>query len=96
MGVFKRGKVYWIDFYDQNRKRIQESSHSSNLRDAENLLTLRKAAVLRGVYKQPVKITFGDFGKRYMEHAKTNKRSWLRDQQMLETSVTVFSEKKGC
>jgi integrase len=94
MGVFKRGKVYWIDFYDQNRKRIQESSHSSNLRDGENLLTLRKAAVLRGVYKQPVKITFGDFGKRYMEHAKTNKRSWLRDQQMLEHLYGFFGKER--
>jgi integrase len=39
---------------------------------------------LRGVFKRPVKITFEEFGKRYMEHAKANKRSWLRDEQMLE------------
>ena len=75
MGIYKRGKVYWIDFYDQNRNRVQESSQSSNRRDAEDLLTLRKSEILRGIYKQPVKITFGEFGERYMEHAKTNKRS---------------------
>ena len=84
MGVYKRGNVFWIDFYDQNRNRVQESSQSSNRRDAENLLALRKSEILRGVYKQPVKISFGEFGEHYMEHAKTNKRSWLRDQQMLE------------
>ena len=94
MGIYKRGGKFWIDFYDQNRKRIQESSHSSNLRDAETLLTLRKAEVLRGVYKQPVKITFGEFGKRYMEHAKTNKRSWLRDQQMLEHLDDFFGKER--
>ena len=94
MGIYKRGGVFWIDFYDQKRKRIQESSHSSNWRDANTLLTLRKAEVIRGVYKQPVKITFGEFGNRYMEHAKTNKRSWLRDQQMLEHLDFFFGQER--
>ena len=94
MGIYKRGKVYWIDFYDQNRNRVQESSQSSNKRDAEDLLTLRKSEILRGVYKQPVKITFGEFGKRYMEHAKANKQSWLRDQQMLENLHSFFGKER--
>ena len=64
MGIYKRGNVYWVDYYDPNRKRIQESSQSSNRRDAENLLALRKSDILRGIYKQAVKITFGEFGKR--------------------------------
>ena len=94
MGVYPRGKVWWIDFYDQKRKRIQESSHSSNKRDAERLFTLRRSEVLRGVYKPRVKITFGDFGKSYMEHAKANKRSWLRDQQMLEQLSKFFGKER--
>src|SRR5579863_8075091 len=94
MGIYKRGSVYWIDFYDQNRNRVQESSRSSNWRDAEALLTLRKSEILRGIYKQPVKITFGEFGERYMEHAKTNKRSWLRDQQMLEHLYSFFGKER--
>jgi integrase len=40
--------------------------------------------VLRGVYRQPVRISLKDFGDRYMEYAKANKRSWLRDEQMLK------------
>jgi integrase len=94
MGIYKRGSVYWIDYYDQNRNRVQESSQSSNWRDAENLLTLRKSEILRGVYKQPVKVTFGEFGERYMEHAKTNKRSWLRDEQMLENLYGFFGKER--
>ncbi len=94
MSIYQRGQVWWIDFYDQNRRRIQESSHSSNKRDAESLLTLRKAEVLRGVYKQPVKITLGEFGKRYMEHAKANKRSWLRDEQMLDHLKKFFGSER--
>jgi integrase len=94
MGIYKRGNVYWVDYYDPNRKRIQESSQSSNRRDAENLLALRKSDILRGVYKQPVKITLGEFGERYMEHAKANKRSWLRDEQMLNHLSDFFGKEK--
>jgi hypothetical protein len=83
MGIYKRGRVWWIDYFDQNRERIQESSRSTNRRDAESLLNIRKSEILRGVFRRPVRITFDEFGKRYMEHAKVNKRSWLRDEQML-------------
>ncbi|MGH9745991.1 MAG: tyrosine-type recombinase/integrase [Candidatus Acidiferrales bacterium] len=92
MGVYRRGKVYWIDYYGPNRKRVQESSQSSNQRDAEKLLTLRRSEILRGVYKQPVKISLGEFGERYMEHAKANKRSWLRDEQMLNHLYEYFGK----
>jgi integrase len=94
MGIYKRGKVYWIDYYDPNRKRVQESSQSSSRRDAEDLITLRKSEILRGVYKQPIKITLGEFGERYMEHAKANKRSWLRDEQMLNHLCAFFGKEK--
>jgi len=83
MGIYKRGGNWFVDYYDQNHTRVQESSHSSRRTDAEALLSVRKSEVLRGVYKRPVKIAFGEFGKRYMEHAKANKRSWSRDEQML-------------
>jgi integrase len=94
MGIYKRGKTFWIDYFDRNRKRVQESSHSSIRRDAEQLYALRKAEVLRGVYKRPIKIAFGDFSKRYMEYAKANKRSWLRDEQMLKPLTEHFSSER--
>jgi integrase len=90
VGVFKRGEKYWIDFYDSNRNRVQESSHSSSKRDAEALLALRKSEIIRGMYKRPAKITLGEFGTRYMEYARANKRSWLRDQQMLKHLANFF------
>jgi integrase len=94
MGIYKRGNVYWIDYYDPNRTRVQESSQSPTRRDAEALLTIRRSEILRGIYKQPVKITFGQFGERYMEHAKANKRSWLRDEQMLKHLCEFFGKEK--
>lgn len=91
MGIYRRNRIWWINYYDQNRRRIQESSHSAHLRDAEKLHALRKSEVLRGVYRQPVRISLEEFANRYMEYAKANKRSWLRDQQMLEHLKGFFS-----
>ena len=58
-------------------------------------LSVRKSEILRGVFKRPVKITFGEFGKRYMEYAKANKRSWLRDEQMLKQLRSFLRERDG-
>jgi integrase len=41
-----------------------------------------------------VKISLEEFGKRYMEHAKANKRSWLRDEQMLEHLKKFFGSEQ--
>lgn len=90
MAIYRRGRVFWIDYYDQNHMRVQESSHSAMRRDADALLALRKSEILRGVFRRPVKITLGEFAVRYMEHAKANKRSWLRDEQMLKQLKEFF------
>src|ERR1700733_11491425 len=94
MGIYRRGEKWWVDYFDRSRQRIQESSHSSIRRDAEQLLALRKSEVLRGVYRRPVKITLAEFSERYMEHAKTNKRSWLRDEQMLKPLKEYFGNER--
>jgi len=46
------------------------------------------------MYKRPAKIAFGEFGTRYMEYAKANKRSWLRDQQMLKHLTEFFGSER--
>lgn len=94
MGIYRRGGIWWIDYYDQNRERVQESSCSSNRRDAQDLLAVRQSEVTRGVFKRPVKISFGEFGKKYMAYAKTNKRSWLRDEQMLKQLEEFFGTQR--
>lgn len=71
---------------------MQESSQSANRGDAQDLLSVRKSEVLRGVYRRPVKMAFGAFAERHMEHAKANKRSWLRDEQMLKPLKGFFGE----
>ena len=90
MGIYRRKRTWWITYHDQNRRRIQESSHSSIRRDAERLHALRKSEVLRGVYREPVRVSLESFAYRYMEYAKTNKRSWLRDEQLLKPLKEFF------
>jgi integrase len=94
MGIYKRGKIWWVDYHDQQHQRMQESSYSSNRRDAQDLLNVRQSAVTRGVFRRPVKITFADYGKKYMEYAKANKRSWLRDEQMVKHLEEFFGAER--
>src|SRR5258708_2126310 len=91
MALYQRGRTWYVDFY-ANGSRVQESTGTKNKREAEKFHALRISEVERGVYARPVKIGFPEFGKRYMDHAKSHKRSWLRDEQMLRRLETFFGE----
>lgn len=83
MALYRRGQVWYADFYDRSGKRVQESTGTRNRREAEKFLALRISEVERGVYAKPVIVSLEEFGKRFLEYAKTHKRSWKRDEQML-------------
>jgi integrase len=90
MGIYKRGRIWWIDFFDQNKRRIYESSHSTNRREAERLLAIRHADVGRGQFQVVPKIGLGEFSEKYMIFAKANKASWDRDAGMLKHIRSFF------
>ena len=50
---------------------------------AEKFCALRLSEVERGEYPQSAKITLAQFGQQYIDYAKANKRSWLRDEQIM-------------
>lgn len=57
---------------------------------AEEHLAFRKSEVIRRNVQTPHQDhPRGVRREKYMEYAKTNKRSWLRDEQMLK-ELTVF------
>ncbi len=91
MGVYKVGNKYYIDFYVDGR-RVRKPVGSK--RDAENALSALKADILRGEYrfKKDRKIRFEDFAKEYLEYAKTNKRSWSRDESSLKRLLPFFKD----
>ncbi len=83
MALYQRGRVWYADFYN-GKARVQVSTGTANKREAEKFLALRTAEVERGEYARPTRITLAELGRQYMDYAKANKRSWLRDSQILE------------
>ncbi len=83
MGVYKAKDTWYIDFYADGRRRRKVVG---SRRDAENALAAIKADILREEYrfKKDRKIRFEDFAKEYLDYAKINKRSWLRDECSLK------------
>jgi integrase len=69
---------------------MQESTGTRSRREAEKFYALRISEVERGVFVKLVKIALSDFGRRYIEYAKSHKRSWLRDEQMLRQLNEFF------
>jgi integrase len=78
MALYRRGRIWYADFY-RNGRRMQASTGTSNRREAEKFLVSHLAGE-----EKLGPVSFKDFGQRYMEYAKTNKRSWRRDEQLLK------------
>lgn len=89
MALCRRGRIWYADYY-VGGERVQESTGASNRRDAEKFCAMRVAEVERGACARPLKVSLADFGLRYLDHAKTRKRSWKRDEQMLENLKAFF------
>lgn len=78
MALYQRGRIWYADFYI-NGRRTQTSTGTSNKREAERFLAQRITSD-----HKPIRVPFKEFGQRYIEYAKANKRSWIRDEQMLK------------
>lgn len=89
MRTYQRGQSWYIDFTHDGR-RIRKKVGSK--KDAENALAAVKADILRGEFRftKDRKILFKDFAKEYLEYAKVNKRSWRRDDVILENNLKPF------
>ena len=83
MALYQRGRIWYADVYVHG-KRVQESTGTANRREAEKFYALRVSEIERGEYAKPLKITIAEFGRQYLEYAKANKRSWLRDEQIMK------------
>jgi len=92
MRVYQRSGSWYIDFsHDGVRTRKKIGSK----KDAENALSAIKVDILRGEYRfqKSVKKKFDKFADEYLEYAKANKRSWSREEIILNHLKSHFSEK---
>jgi integrase len=91
MALYQRGRIWYADFYD-GKARVQVSTGTAKKREAEKFLALRISEVERGEYVKPARITLAELGRQYMDYAKVNKRSWVRDGQILEHLNDAFGD----
>ena len=100
MGVYKRGRIWWLS-YSMDGRQIHESSGSRSRRDAKNALDTRRAEIVQGTLQRRFRvagkaqgITFAEFAQKYLAYAKCNKRSWKRDEQLIANLSRVFGPKR--
>jgi integrase len=83
MAIYQRKAGIWYADFFADGKRVQVSTGTKNKREAEKFLASRMSEAARGEYSKPVRIVFSEFGKQYIDYAKANKRSWIRDEQIM-------------
>jgi len=88
MGVYKRGRIWWLSYTIDGRQ-VFESSGSTTRKEAENALVMRKAAIVQGTLQRRFRVTnkangvtLVQFTQQYLRYARANKRSWIRDVQL--------------
>jgi len=81
MGVFKKGKSWYIDYYVQGRRKREKIGPSKA--QAQVVLQKRKVEIAEGKFldvQGHQKLKFEDMGKLFLEnYSRPNKRSWRRD-----------------
>ena len=85
-GIYKRGKIYWIAYTWQGRQYF-ESTHSSDIHDADTLLLKRKTELIAG--RVPIRLsqtlTVNELLNSYItqiEHPATQKRYRLSQRAL--------------
>jgi len=85
MGVYKRGKIWWVAYGNGNGRQIRESSGSNKKADALAVLEKKRTEVREGkppILKKGKKITFEDFSKEYLKE-REDKKSFAFFEQLI-------------
>ena len=95
MGIFRRGKNWWIDYYVQGRRKREKVGSSKSL--AEMALKKRKVEIAENKFldiQRDNKIKFEEMAKTYLEaYSKPNKRSFRRDEVIIKNLLPYFGGK---
>lgn len=96
MGVYKKGKNWYIDYYLKGRRKRRKIGPSKKL--AEQVLKDVHVKIAKGEYLgvyDEKKILFEDFSQQYLAFSKANKAksTRCRDQFSVAQLICVFKEK---
>ena len=95
MGVFKKGKSWYIDYYGKGRRKRERIG--PNRRQAQLVLDKRRVQIAENKFfeiKRTKKVLFRDFARVYLEtYSRPNKRSWTRDETSMKNRNVFFRRK---
>lgn len=91
MKLYQRGRIWYLTSYVRG-KRVQESTGTTDRRG--EALRAAHDVSRTGEYAQSAKITLAQFGQQYVEYARANKRSWIRDQQIMTHLTEAFGKSR--
>ncbi|MFA5394345.1 MAG: site-specific integrase [Candidatus Ratteibacteria bacterium] len=95
MGIYKKGKNYYIDYYVNGKRKREKIGLSKSL--AELVLKKRKIEIAEGKFldkKKEERTKFKDFANEFIEvYAKNNKKSWKRDILSINNLNKSFADK---
>lgn len=82
MGVYKRGRKFWITYTVRGKQQFESAGHDRRL--AERLLEQRRAQVLLGEFAPKARqVRLKQYTKEYLAWAKAKKASWRRDKSSI-------------
>jgi len=97
MGIFQKGKNWYIDYYLKGRRKRKKIGHSKKL--ATQVLKDVQLKIAKGEYLgifEEKKIAFNDYAKQYLAYSKANK-AWStykrRDRFSIDHLVSFFKDK---
>ena len=95
MGVFRKGKNWYIDYYVKGRRKREKIGPSK--KQAQIVLQKRKVQIAENRFldvRKDEKILFKDMAKVYLEaYSKPNKRSSRRDATCIRNLNSVFGKR---
>lgn len=99
MGVYKRGNVWWIDYYLSGIRRREPVGKDGIITKgmAQGALRARLGEIAQGRYsldKAKKPISFEKLVERFLEYSEANKRSWKRDICATDVFLKYLSGKK--
>jgi len=93
LGIYQRGKIWWIDYYWKGRRLREPVSRSKQ--QAMEALQSRQGDIVKGKYELVQKTKawrFDEFACKYLEHLKANRRWWTRELSRLKVLVGFFGK----
>jgi integrase len=94
LGIYQRGKIWWIDYYYKGR-RLREPVSASR-QEAAAALKARGGDIVKGRFeltRETEDCRFSEFAVVYAKHLKATRRGWKKELSRLGFLVRLFGPK---